>query len=71
MGINLVADILWEFQADIKMNFFLVFHREMVVTKSSKSPENRKNQNVIDNNNFRVVNDRHLIFTGAPYNQGK
>ena len=40
----------------------MIFHRKMVDIKSSKLAENGKIQNM-NSNNFRVVNDRHFIFS--------
>ena len=40
---ELVPDILWKFQLDINMQtFFMIFHRKMVDTKSSKFAQNGK-----------------------------
>ena len=48
-----------------KYEFFFILHRKVVDTKSLKLAENgKKNQNV-NCDNFRVVNDRYLIFNSS------
>ena len=43
-----------------KKDFFFIFHRKMVDNKALKLAENGKIQY---SNNFRFINDRHLIFS--------
>ena len=40
----------------------MILYRKMVDTKASKLAENKKKNQNVNVNNFRVVNDRYLIF---------
>ena len=59
---NLVPDILLKVEPDVNIIFFLFLTERWLALNAQNWLKTEKVQNV-NSDNFRVVNDRHLIFS--------